>query len=62
METPRTPQYIPLEKFSILISEDGRSIYESHFILEYIEAKYHEKLHLLPRGHQQVDARLCAAF
>jgi hypothetical protein len=37
--TPKTPQYNPLEKLPILI-EEGSSVYEPHYILEYIETKY----------------------
>lgn len=36
----QTPRYNPLEKLPILIMDDGSSIYESHFILEYLEMKY----------------------
>lgn len=36
----QTPKYNPLEKLPILVMDDGSSIYESHFILEYLEMKY----------------------
>ena len=39
-EDTQTPLYNPLEKLPILILDDGSSVYESHFILEYLEAKY----------------------
>ena len=58
--TTQTPQYNPLEKLPVLILENGGSIYESHFILEYIEAKYEGKSPLLPIGPEQIDARLFA--
>jgi glutathione S-transferase len=38
--TTATPRYNPLEKLPVLILEDGSSVYESRFILEYLEAKY----------------------
>jgi len=38
--TTTTPLYNPLEKLPVLIMEDGNSVYESSFILEYLEAKY----------------------
>lgn len=56
----QTPQYNPLEKLPVLILDNGKSVYESRFILEYIEAKFHDRPPLLPRGHKQVDARLFA--
>jgi glutathione S-transferase len=37
--TTATPQYNPLEKLPVLLLEDGGSVYESRFILEWIEAK-----------------------
>ena len=39
-EDTRTPLYNPLEKLPILLLEDGTSVYESHFILEYLEVKH----------------------
>lgn len=39
--TTQTPQYNPLEKLPVLILDDGKTaVYESHFILEWLEAKY----------------------
>lgn len=35
-----TPQYNPLEKIPVLILDDGTTVYESRFILEYLEIKY----------------------
>src|SRR5579863_3260205 len=35
-----TPRYNPLEKLPILILEDGSTIYQSSFILEYLEWVY----------------------
>ncbi len=34
------PQYNPLEKIPVLILDDGSTVYESRFILEWIEIKY----------------------
>ncbi len=38
--TTNTPKHNPLEKLPVLILEDGSSVYESSFILQYLEAKY----------------------
>lgn len=38
--TTATPKYNPLEKLPILIMEDGSSVYESSFIMQYLELKY----------------------
>lgn len=38
--TTSTPKYNPLEKLPVLILEDGSSVYESSFILQYLELKY----------------------
>lgn len=57
--TTQTPQYNPLEKLPVLILEDGKTaVYESNYILEWLEAKY-PKTSLLP-GSDQMDARLFA--
>jgi glutathione S-transferase len=45
--TTQTPKYNPLEKLPILICLDGASVYESRFILEYLELK-HPETSLLP--------------
>lgn len=45
--TTSTPRFNPLEKLPILLTGDGGSIYESHFILEYLELK-HPSPRLLP--------------
>lgn len=46
--TTTTPKYNPLEKLPVLIAEDGTSVYESRFILEYLELKHPEPA-MLPR-------------
>jgi glutathione S-transferase len=38
--TTTTPNYNPLEKLPVLICADGSSVYESRFILEYLELKH----------------------
>jgi glutathione S-transferase len=42
--TTQTPQHNPLEKLPVLIDDSGKgeptSVYESHFILEWLEAYY----------------------
>ena len=42
-----TPEYNPLEKLPILLLDDGSSVYESRFILEFLELK-HPRPRLLP--------------
>ncbi|KAK5111026.1 hypothetical protein LTR62_005401 [Meristemomyces frigidus] len=54
--TTATPQYNPLEKLPVLILDDGTAIYESHFILEWLETKYPEPS-ILPKD---VNGRLFA--
>ena len=56
--TTQTPQYNPLEKLPVLILENGKSIYESHYILEFIEAKYTNAPPLLPKN--DIDSVLFA--
>ena len=36
----RTPQFNPLEKLPVLLCEDGTSVYESRYILEWLELKH----------------------
>ncbi|MBS0244000.1 MAG: glutathione S-transferase N-terminal domain-containing protein [Proteobacteria bacterium] len=55
-KTTATPKYNPLEKLPVLILEDGSGIYESHYILEWLELKYPETP-LLPAD---VDGKLAA--
>lgn len=56
-KTTQTPQYNPLEKLPVLIdSSTGKAVYESHFILDWIEAK-HPTPPMLPAD---VDDRLFA--
>ncbi len=40
--TTKTPQYNPLEKLPVLLLNDEANIaiYESHYIMEWLEAKY----------------------
>jgi glutathione S-transferase len=38
--TTKTKDYNPLEKLPVLIPDTGAAVYESHFILEWIEAHY----------------------
>ena len=46
--TTQTPRHNPLEKLPILLCPDGSSVYESRFILEYLELK-HPTPPMLPR-------------
>jgi glutathione S-transferase len=54
--TTSTPKYNPLEKLPVLILEDGSSVYESSFILQYLELKY-PQTPLLP---VDVDGKIAA--
>jgi glutathione S-transferase len=54
--TTATPQHNPLEKLPVLILDDGSSVYESHFILEWLEAKYPQP----PLVPADIDGRLFA--
>ena len=55
--TTATPQYNTLEKLPVLILDDGKTaIYESHYILDWLETKHPEPA-LLPTN---VDDRLFA--
>lgn len=54
--TTATPRHNPLEKLPVLILEDGSSVYESRFILEYLEAKYP----LPPMLPDDIDGKLGA--
>ncbi|KAF2768804.1 glutathione S-transferase domain-containing protein [Teratosphaeria nubilosa] len=57
--TTKTPDHNPLEKLPILVLDDGKTaIYESHFILEWLEAKYPDPPLLPPAS--DVDDRLFA--
>lgn len=38
--TTKTPEYNPLEKLPVLITDHGEAIYESHYILDWLEAVY----------------------
>jgi glutathione S-transferase len=54
--TTETPAYNPLEKLPVLVLPDGRGIYESRYILEWLEAK-HPTPPLLP---PDTEGRLAA--
>lgn len=54
--TTLTPRHNPLEKLPVLILEDGTSVYESSFILQWLELM-HPDPPLLPDG---IDGKLAA--
>ncbi len=54
-ETTQTPRHNPLEKLPVLLLPDGSGIYESRFILEWIERK-HPAPPLLPPGDDAILA------
>jgi glutathione S-transferase len=55
-DTTSTPRYNPLEKLPVLLLEDGSSVYESSYILQYLELKYPQPALLPP----DVDGILAA--
>jgi len=54
--TTTTPRYNPLEKLPILLLGDGSSVYESSYILQYLELK-HPQVPLVPKD---IDGHLAA--
>lgn len=57
--TTQTKLYNPLEKLPVLILDDGKTaIYESHYIMEWLEAKHPEPALLPPST--EMDDRLFA--
>lgn len=54
--TTSTPRFNPLEKLPILILPDGSSVYDSSYILQYLELKY-PRVPLLP---DDIDGKLAA--
>lgn len=52
--TTSTPRYNPLEKLPILVLDDGTTVYDSRFILQYLDLK-HPQVSLLP---SDVDDRI----
>ena len=55
-DTTSTPKYNPLEKLPVLLLPDGGSVYESSYILQYLELKYPQPP-LLP---DDIDGKLAA--
>jgi glutathione S-transferase len=56
-QRPASPQYNPLEKLPVLILEDGSSVYEPNYILQYLELKYPETPMLPPDADGILAAR-----
>ena len=54
--TTSTPRHNPLEKLPVLLLPDGSSVYESSYILQYLELK-HPQVPLLP---DDIDGQLAA--
>jgi glutathione S-transferase len=50
-----TPRYNPLEKLPVLVLDDGTSVYESRFILEWLEVK-HPRPALFPEDPDELLA------
>jgi glutathione S-transferase len=51
------PQYNPIEKLPVLLTDDGDSVYESSFILEWLERKYPEPALLAPDDDGILEAK-----
>lgn len=54
--TTTVPQHNPLEKLPVLLLPDGSSVFESRYILEWLEARYPEPPLLPP----DIDGKLAA--
>lgn len=69
-DNTETPAYNPLEKLPVLVLPDGRGLYESRYILEWIEAKHPDPPLLPPDTDGVLAARqveviadgICDAF
>lgn len=55
--TTSTPKYNPLEKLPVLVCDDGCSMYDSRFILEYLELKHPRPALLLPEADSILAAK-----
>jgi glutathione S-transferase len=55
--TTMTPRYNPLEKLPILLLDNGDSIYESAYILEYLELKHPTPALLSTDGDERLASR-----
>lgn len=55
--TTSTPRYNPLEKLPILLLEDGTSVYESSYILEYLEVMHPSPALVSADGVERLAAR-----
>ena len=51
------PQYNPLEKLPVLLLDDGGAVYESAFILEWLEKKYPEPALMPAETDAYLEAR-----
>ena len=68
--TTATPAYNPLEKLPVLVLPDGRGIYESRYILEWLEVRHPEPPLLPADPEERLAARqveviadgICDAF
>jgi glutathione S-transferase len=52
-----TPRYNPLEKLPVLILDDGSSVYDSAYILQWLELKYPEPSLFPPNADEMLAAR-----
>lgn len=65
-----TPDYNPLEKLPVLILDDGEAVFESDYILEWLEAKFPDSpmypadpdVRLAARRFEVVADGICDAF
>lgn len=54
----RTPQYNPLEQLPVLIPDEGDAVFESSYILEWLEAKYPNRAMLPDDPDAALEAKL----
>jgi glutathione S-transferase len=52
-----TPEYSPLQQLPILILEDGETVYESGYILDWLELRYPDPPLLPAEVEPQIEAR-----
>ena len=55
--TTATPAYNPLEKLPVLILPDGRGVYESRYILEWLEVRHPTPALVPADADERLDAR-----
>jgi glutathione S-transferase len=57
--TTTVPRYNPLEKLPVLLPDDGRSVYDSSHILEWLDAKFPDPPLLPATADDRLEAKRC---